>query len=344
MFLNRNFLLGNTRLLCSLTLLAAVILALNLSAANAAGFRKMKVGGENVGIWYPSDTEATPQRLGPFDTEMALDAPIQAGRHQIVMLSHGIGGRYRNHYLTAQALADAGFVVIAPQHKADYLIDGRKRVQALDHRYVELARALKAVQEDPVFRDHISPAPVHGVGYSLGGATIMLASGAGFSSDLFEAHCDANDREDGEFCDGPGFFYHLIQWFMRDAPDMRAASDPFYNPPFITGKAIVIAPIFQGIDIDAEQSLSMEALTVIAIEGDKIAKPKFHAKPLFEAAKGQVDAHFYAVPGHHFAFIAPFPKRITEKEHIPVAIDPDGFDRPAFLKVVNARILDALAE
>ena len=314
-------------------------LALSLTAAQAAGFREVSAKGIRAGIWYPSDTPATSQRLGPFEVNMAKDAPIRSGQHEVVLFSHGNGGRYRNHHLTAQALADAGFVVVAPQHEADYLVGGEKTAQALDHRYVELVRALTAIRENPTFRGHLAPAPVHGVGYSLGGATIMLASGAGFSSKRTERHCLENQRADAEFCDDPGVFYRLVQSFQHDL-DLRATPDPFRNPPLVTGKAVVVAPVFQGVEL--EKQLSMTNLTVIAINGDTIAKPEFHAKPLFEAAKQKVPARFYVMQGHHFAFIAPFPKWLTEKEDIPVAKDPKGFDRPAFLKAVNVKIIEAL--
>ena len=52
--------------------------------------------------------------------------------------------------------------------------------------------------------------------------------------------------------------------------------------------------------------------------------------------------HFKTVQGHHYAFIAPFPKWLTDKEDIPVAKDPEGFNRPAFLQTVNEIIVDVL--
>ncbi len=315
--------------------------ALGLSAAHAAGFREISAKGVQAGVWYPSDTPATSQRLGPFETNMAKDAPIRKGQHEVVLLSHGNGGRYRNHHLTAQALADAGFVVVAPQHEADYLVGGSKTAQALDHRYAELATALTAAREDPAFRGHLASTSVHGVGYSLGGATVMLASGAGFSTKRTEQYCRENQRTDSEFCDDPGIFYRFVQSFRHD-PDLRATPDPFRNPPLVTGKAVVVAPLFQGIE--PEKQLSMTELTVIAIDGDTIAKPEFHAKPLFDAVKKKVPARFYSMQGHHYAFIAPFPKWLTDKEDIPVAKDPKGFDRPSFLKAVNDRIVEALGK
>jgi hypothetical protein len=308
------------------------------SSSFAAGFREISTDGVVAGVWYPTDTPVTNQRLGPFDTKMAKDAPIRNGRYELVLFSHGNSGRYRNHYITAQVIADAGFIVIAPQHEADYLIGGSKTARALNHRFFELEAVLMGIQKHPDFRDHLFSTPVHGVGYSLGGATIMLASGAGFSTKRSDQYCK-NNQTDHEFCEDPGVFYRITQSFQHDVT-LKPTPDPFRNRALITGKAIVIAPVFQGLDLNG--SLSMAKLTVIAIEGDKIAKPEFHAKPLFEASKTKTQSSFYSIPGHHFAFIAPFPKWLTDKENIPIANDPKGFSRLNFLNTVNKNIVDSL--
>ena len=48
-------------------------------------------------------------------------------------------------------------------------------------------------------------------------------------------------------------------------------------------------------------------LTVIAIIGDRIAQPKFHVEPLYEAARKQVRAVFETIAGHHYGFTSPSP-------------------------------------
>ena len=309
------------------------------SALYAAGYRSESVNDIKIGVWYPSDTPTTLQRLGPFEADMAIDAPIANGQFQIVLFSHGNGGNYRNHYLTAQALADSGYIIIAPNSRADFLIGGPKTAQALDYRYFTLQSALGWLQNDPYFSQYIDRSRVHGVGYSLGGASIMLASGASFSSTLVDSYCEENEDVDAEFCEDSGFIFRFIQSFRHD-PTLRPTPDPFRNSALITGNAILVAPVFQGLDFS--QPLSMSSLTIIAMEGDVMAKPKFHAKPLFVESKKQVPTYFNSVKGHHYGFIAPFPKWLTDEEDIPVAKDPAGFNRSVFIDDVNALIIDAL--
>ena len=325
-------------LVALIPLAVSFLLSVWAVAATAAGFRELSAGNVKIGVWYPSEMLPSSQRLGPFEVEVAKDAPIKAGNHEIILFSHGNSGFYRNHYLTYQVLADAGFVVIAPQHEADYLIGGRKTAPALDHRYLELSEALNVLLSEPEFRTNVNQEKVHGLGYSLGGATILLASGAGYSSQKVVQHCQDNRVSDAIFCEDPGSVFRFTQSFRHDV-NLRPTPDPFRNPPLINGKVVLVAPVFQGIDVT--HPLAMTSLTVFAIEGDKIAIPEFHARPLYDVISRDTPNDYQTIPGHHYAFIAPFPKWLTEQEHIPVAKDPEGFDRSAFLAAINARIVSA---
>jgi len=313
-----------------------IIFSLTGSQVTAAGFREVTTEDVKFGVWYPSDTAGEKQKFGPFETTMAKDSPIRVGKHQLVLFSHGVGGRYRNHYLTAQTLADAGYIVIAPDHQADYLIGGQDTAAALDYRYFELMLSLNAVRNNADFNPYIKSGPVHGVGYSLGGFTIMLAAGAGLDLKKRDLYCEKNGFQDPEFCEEPGMIYRFLQSFSYDV-NLRPTTDQFQHEPIVTGKAVLIAPVYQGLTIGT--NLSLTNLTVISITGDTIAKPIFHALPLKKNADTYVKSKLESIEGHHFAFIAPFPKRL---EDIPVAKDPKGFDRPAFLNTVNKMILKSL--
>lgn len=304
-----------------------------------AGFREITVDGATIGVWYPSDSPATAQRLGPFDVNMARNAPIKSGKYDIVLLSHGYTGRYRNHYLTAQQLAEAGLVVIAPNHAADVLIGGYQTAQALNHRYQELQMALKAVTENKTFAHHVNAQKVHGIGYSLGGATILLASGAEYSTERISQYCQQYAQEDVEFCQQPGWVVRILQ-ALKNKKDLPEVSEPFRNQPIVNGKVVLVAPVSRGLDIAT--LAPVESLIIFAIDGDSIAKPELHARRIIEMLPKGVPYDYQTIPGHHYAFIAPFPKWLTDKEDIPVAKDPEGFDRLAFLEEINNKILIAL--
>lgn len=81
---------------------------------------------------------------------------------------------------------------------------------------------------------------------------------------------------------------------------------------------------------------------VLAIRNDQHVPPRYHANYLTALMGldhvGDVD-HIELEDGHHFAFIAPFADRVTREETIPVALDPAGFDRAAWLDDVNQQIV-----
>ncbi|MDE0211254.1 MAG: hypothetical protein OXJ64_15395 [Boseongicola sp.] len=93
--------LAPTRLSAFVAGMAPVVVP---SAADAAGFREISAYGVQAGIWIPSDTPTTSQRLGPFGAEIARNAPIREDTDELVLSSHGNGGFYRNRRLTAQVL------------------------------------------------------------------------------------------------------------------------------------------------------------------------------------------------------------------------------------------------
>ena len=308
-------------------LLTFIIFILVVPVVQAAGFRELTDSKVKIGVWYPSSTAPKEQRMGPFDVNIARDAPVMSGKHPIILSSHGNGGRYRNHHLTAQVLADAGFIVIAPRHRADHLIGGSKTTEGLNRRFKDLSIALAAVTKDPELKDHVNTETIHGLGYSLGGATILLAAGATFSVEIAKNYCNGNQDADIYFCYG---------WELRDK------SGPINNQPLVNGKLVLVAAVSQGFDLKTLGPV--ESLNLLAIDGDTQAIPEFHSDPIFEAAPSNIKGELWYIKGHHFAFIAPFPKRVTDEEDIPVAKDPEGFDRPAFLKEINGKILSLFVE
>ena len=316
------------------SLLNTLSLALALAgSAEATGFRQLESAGESVGVWYPTETAATRGRLGPFDVEYAFDAAPAPGPWPPLLLSHGNSGLFRNHHLTAAALAEAGFVVIAPQHGADHRIGGGSTAGAMALRIEELRRALEAVRADALLGPTLDLTQIHALGYSLGGATVIAAAGAGIDLGAVETHCDAHGDDDAVFCEPPPLWWRIVQR-IRKPVSIEDMPDRFFVEPFVDGSIAVVAPIGQGLEIVSDDFVATRVL-VVAIEGDRIAQPHFHAEALAAALPPARLADFVSVPGHHYAFIAPFPEWLTSKEDIPVARDPQGFDRPSFIDQVN---------
>ncbi len=105
-----------------------VILALLAAPdARAAGFRTFEIPAEggkpaiSGAMWYPCAEPSGKIELKGITIDGAKDCPIKGSRLPLVVFSHGNLGAFYDHYDTAQALADAGFVVAAITHRGDNL-------------------------------------------------------------------------------------------------------------------------------------------------------------------------------------------------------------------------------
>ncbi|MCK9894834.1 dienelactone hydrolase family protein [Frankia sp. AgB32] len=118
-----------------------------------------------------------------FDSDVAVtDAPPAPGPFPLVVFSHGsAGSRVQAAYLM-EALASHGYVVAAPDHPGDTMVDvaaGRAEPQLA--MAVDRSRDLSAVIDaltDPscAVRPRIRPDQIAAVGFSFGGLTAIVSS------------------------------------------------------------------------------------------------------------------------------------------------------------------------
>jgi predicted dienelactone hydrolase len=199
------------RLLAALIGLATMTVAWAATVANpphAPGFTRIVVEFADapplmVELWYPAPAGADRVRIADNavwqGTLAAVDAEAVAGRHPVVLLSHGLDGAARNLGWLAAELAVAGHVVVAPDHTGTSFAAPDRALRAdLAVRPAQLHRALRAVLADPRFGPLIDRDRVAAIGHSLGGFTVLAAAGVGI--DLARLDCsDAEDRPDCAF-------------------------------------------------------------------------------------------------------------------------------------------------
>ena len=308
----------------------SVLILFSITDAQAVGFRWIDNYNLTVGVWYPSPDPEAPVRLGPFDATLAMDAEPYAKRAQVILLSHGYFGFARNHHLTAESLAEAGFIVIAPNHTVEHLIAGDATATALEWRTQEVRHALEAVLQDDSLGGILDLSSVHMLGYSLGGLTAFYAAGATMDVSESEQHCKNN--ADPAFCETPSWLWRWRASQARKtiAPDFsRMIQDQHSSLGFITGGLAVVAPLGQGVTV-IPNHFTAQSIFIVELSDDVVAKPEFHALEAARKFSAVTQATLHKVKGHHYAFIAPFSDQITDKEHIEVAQDPEGFNRLLF--------------
>jgi len=164
-----------------------------LSVPSSGGLRALKVD-----VWYPSRRSRGPK--ASYELQPGVDAPARlavdeappaAGRFPLVVYSHGSGGFSVIATFFTEVLASRGYVVAAPDHPGDTIIDAYRR-QVLNgtgalsdaalrdlvaNRVGDLPRVITAVFDAPAatakFAGKIDRHHVVLAGHSLGGAAAI---------------------------------------------------------------------------------------------------------------------------------------------------------------------------
>lgn len=314
-------------------LLAIIALGVMLGAASASaegvGFRDIHVeaGGERlrIALWYPADAGSGQTTVGPFTMAVSRDARVGGGRHGLVLVSHGTGGGRFNHRGTAIRLAEAGYIVAAPEHAGDSWRDGRHSGTSANwrRRPRQLSAVLDRLLGDDELGPRIDPARIGAVGHSAGGYSVLALIGGRADMALLVQHCIERRAEDPEFC-GYGRPDVPDNEPMPDLSDRRIAAVVAVAPV----GALFGAGAFAGVDIPAQ---------IHRLGRDRVLRRPWHADNiatlLGDSARPVVHRN-----AHHFAFISPFPAALEARVGRP-AHDPGGFDRRAFLAGIDGQIV-----
>lgn len=147
-----------------------------------------------LAVWYPTASTATPELIADnpaFVGVLAVrNAPVAAGAHPLVVISHGYRGNWSNQAWLATALAHKGYIVAAVNHPGTTTHDRSPQAAAqLWQRPADLSRAIDAVQAQPKRFGEVATGRVAVVGHSLGGWTALEIGGARFDPERFDLDC-----------------------------------------------------------------------------------------------------------------------------------------------------------
>jgi predicted dienelactone hydrolase len=312
------------------TAMAMLLLA---TPAGAVGFQQATAPDPDdqpleIGIWYPSDAPASPQRLGLFQQAVAPNGAISGVRLPLVVISHGTGGSFEGHYDTAIALAEAGFVVAAVTHTGDNYRDSRK-FRSFADRSRHIARALDYALGVWPGHERIDAARVGVFGFSAGGATALVVIGGTPDLSLLGVHCAD----------------HPDEWGCRRAK--RAGVDASLPPVPAAAwvhdariKAAVIAAPAIGYAFTRE-GLAAVAVPIQLWRGgrDEVLPHPYHTQSVHDALPAKPDYRVVPNAGH-FAFLAPCSEALAKVAPEEICSDPAGFDRVAFHRDFNRAVVD----
>jgi predicted dienelactone hydrolase len=311
------------------------IALLGATPALAAGFEQVMVLDPDgapleVGIWYPSEAAAAPQRLGLFEQTVADGAAVAGRGLPLIVMSHGTGGSFEGHYDTALALAEAGFVVAAVTHTGDNYRD-RSQVGRLENRSRHIKLLIDYMLASWQHHDAIDPARIGMFGFSAGGFTALVAIGG--TPDL---------KTVAPYCAG-----HPDEWSCRMLKERKidvsanttgqsAAAPNWIHDPRIAA-AVIAAPA-------VGYAFSAEALSAVTVpiqlwrgDSDEILPHPNYAQAVYDRLPVKPEYHVVRNAGH-FAFLAPCTPALAAT--VPeICHDPQDFDRAAFHREFNPAVV-----
>jgi predicted dienelactone hydrolase len=302
----------------------ACIAILNFVApsANAAGIQLFNLGPALSGaIWYLCP-QAEPQHVPLGDLAVAVDyslvgvkdCALTGEKLPLVVFSHGHTGWFGGHHDTAEALADAGFVVAAINHPGDNGKDSSRSddLSVFESRPADMVRLLDFLLHDWKDKAIIDSGEIGLFGFSKGGYTGLALVGAAPDFARVARACN----ETTVFCG------HL-----------RSGETP--SPPYDARiRAAVIADPPSGFFTKDNLAAIKIPLQFWRSElGGQGIDPAGTAR-VARGLPGTPDVH--VVPAGHFAFLAPCSPQLATAIPRLCADVPAGFDRAAFHREFNA--------
>ncbi|MEQ9344803.1 MAG: hypothetical protein RIG26_00030 [Thalassospira sp.] len=302
-----------------------------------AAHRSMPVAAS---IWYPAGTHIYRAPVGRSSiwqsTDAYIGAAIEAGKHPLVLLSHGSGGNMDGIGWLSSQLALRGAMVLAVNHPGTTSGDSSpRRTMYLGQRSNDIKAALDQVLDNPEFAPYIDTDQISAVGFSLGGTTVLNLAGMRFDRDAYRDYCDTfqNKAQDCAFYRKGGVdFAHLPDDFAANAYDPRIT------------KTVAIEPgMTYAVDEDSIKAVSNPVLFVrLGIEHGWLASDLSETGSNLLARMEKAKMAVFS-PADHLTFLAECVpgavELLEEMEDDPICSDPEGTDRG----MIHRQVVDELA-
>jgi predicted dienelactone hydrolase len=304
-------------------------------AATSVGFSELRIAdGEArplvAGVWHPSDAPARDHPLRAFVQTVVPGGAVLGDGLPLVVVSHGTGGSYDNHYDTALALAKAGFVVAAVSHAGDTDED-QSRALVMTDRSRHIHRLIDHMLGEWPGSAQIDADRVGMFGFSSGGYTALVAVGGIADPARIAAHRLAH----------PDYFdaklYERASLEVR-AEAATASANASASLRDVRIKAAVVAAPAIGYAFRRE---GLQAVTVPIqlwrAEHDHILPNPDYAEAVRLALPAPPEFHLVE-NADHFDFLAPCTDLL--RQFAPqICVSRPGFDRARFHQTFNREVV-----
>jgi len=262
--------------------------------------------------FYPSSDREEVSKVEGYSIEATENAKIAIGRFPILMLSHGnVGTPLALHDLVT-SLTRKGFVVVAVFHPGDNYKD-HSRLGAVSNLYgrpMQISAAITATLADPMLSPFVDDQQVGVIGYSAGGETALILTGAQPELQRLRKYC-AENPTDMDACKTQGEL-------VNDRADLKAVADTRVHA------LLLMAPLSLMFGRQTLGDVHVPTLIYVG-DNDKLVAYEKNAGAL--ARKLPMHPDYRIIPGAgHFVFMAPC--TADQRVAMPgLCNDAEGVDR-----------------
>lgn len=295
----------------------------------AAGFRFIEVPADAGGsamtgaLWYPCAEQPGTMRFGPYVLPVTKDCPLSGERRPLIVVSHGRAGTFMGHHDTAEALADAGFIVAAINHPGDTASDKSRATELSVYvsRPADIKRLIDYMVGASPAAAFIDPSRIGFFGFSRGGYTGLAVIGANADWANATGYCGDSPARGCQQIRGkefPGPIPH----------DKRIKAAVVADPLAVFFTAETLAPITVPVQLWASE-----------LGGDGVFLRD--VAPLDTNLSAPHEYHVVHKAGHFAFFLCP---PALAQDYPDLCTDRSGFDRAAFHKEFNAAVVKFLQD
>jgi predicted dienelactone hydrolase len=303
----------------------ALVLGCLASRAEAAGIQLLNSDPSLAGaIWYPCAGQSEHVSLGDlavaadFGLVGVKDCPVTGTKLPLVVLSHGHTGWFGANHDTAEALADAGFIVAAINHPGDNGNDPSKGddLSIYASRPSDMVRLLDFMLHDWKDKAVIDPRGIGVFGFSMGGYTAFVLMGV--VPDFARVAEVCKDKT------GACAQLHNGEAWPNPPHDARIKA------------AVIVDPATGAITRDNLAAVKVPFQFWRSERGGLGMGDGSGTARVANGLPGTPDVH--VVPAGHFAFLAPCSPELATALPRICTDNPVDFDRSAFHRDFNASV------
>ena len=332
-------------------LIVATLIAFNTAAFadNIPGFARITLDAAHRDtsiegtVWYLAGAGGEPLLFGENPVFVGVpvreDAAVVGGRYPVVLLSHGLGSRFRTLAWLAAGLVERGAIVVSVNHPKSTTLDFDLR-QAADHwtRVQDLQAALDHLVSDPRWIDSIDESRIMAAGFSFGGWTAMSMGGVTGNLAGYAAYCEKFANQGADCRD-----------ISRAGINLLALDAELWNASYKDGRITAVAAIDPGLHHGLQAHNVTNLVDDVLLIALGTGADRYLATDFSQSGSGLSALLPGAVtkiiaPASHFTALLTC-KRVgaailREEGEDPVCDEPEGTDRNA----VHRRIVSLIAE